>query len=387
MTKLIVKKIFICCILILGLPGMSSCTVESKPLAEARTIPGADTIVEAADSPLAAAADSVSEETPAVFDPYSVPDYDGSSPYSVINNNIPYFSADEKTTDVFEIYSELDELGRCGVAYANICIDIMPTEERGEIGSIKPSGWQTVRYDDLIEKKYLYNRCHLIGYQLAGENANEKNLITGTRYMNVSGMLPFENQVASYVEASGNHVLYRVTPVFDGDNLVASGVLMEAWSVEDNGEGVCFNVFCYNVQPGIEIDYTDGSSWIAGAEYAASEISESIPNTETEIGTESGTESKLDSEDSRDQNRADGSSSDGSVVEIATDGSVEAAEASDCEESADPDYVLNTAKLKIHYPWCSSVDQMSDKNKEEYWGSIDALLEMGYTACGSCKPE
>lgn len=183
------------------------------------------------------------------------------NPYTVVNDNVPYFSDEDLTrTDAFETYSELDYLGRCGVAYANICQELMPTEERGEIGSVKPSGWHTVNYHEYVDGNYLYNRCHLIGYQLSGENANEKNLITGTRYLNVEGMLPFENEVAEYVEKTGNHVLYRVTPVFDGDNLVASGVQMEAYSVEDQGTGVMFNVYCYNVQPGITIDYATGES-------------------------------------------------------------------------------------------------------------------------------
>lgn len=182
------------------------------------------------------------------------------TPYVVINQNIPFFKESDKTTIAFEKYSELDELGRCGVAYANICEEIMPTEKRGEIGNIKPTGWHTVRYDDLVEGKYLYNRCHLIGYQLAGENANEKNLITGTRYFNVEGMLPFENQVKNYVEETNYHVLYRVTPIFKENNLVASGVQMEAFSVEDMGKGICFNVYVYNQQPGIEINYLTGES-------------------------------------------------------------------------------------------------------------------------------
>ena len=167
------------------------------------------------------------------------------------------------TTTAFENYSDLDSLGRCGVAYANICRDIMPTEERGKIGMIKPSGWHTVKYD-VIKDRYLYNRCHLIGYQLAGENANPKNLITGTRYLNVEGMLPFENLVADYVNNTGNHVLYRVTPMFSGSNLVANGVLIEAKSVEDNGGGILFNVYCYNVQPGVGINYENGDSWLDG---------------------------------------------------------------------------------------------------------------------------
>lgn len=186
------------------------------------------------------------------------PEYFG-EPYVVINNNIPYFDSSEYTEISFEYYSELDSLGRCGEAYANIGTDIMPTEERENIGSIKPSGWHTVKYD-IIDGKYLYNRCHLIGYQLSGENANVNNLITGTRYLNVKGMLPFENITADYITETENHVLYRVTPIFTEDNLVADGVLMEAYSVEDNGDGICFCVFVYNVQPGIEIDYATGDS-------------------------------------------------------------------------------------------------------------------------------
>lgn len=188
-----------------------------------------------------------------------IPEYTG-EPYVVLQDNWPDFDAGDLTTEAFETYSDLDSLGRCGVAYANICLEIMPTEPRGEIGQVKPTGWHTAQYD-CVDGKYLYNRCHLIGYQLAGENANKKNLITGTRYLNVTGMLPFENMVDDYVEETENHVLYRVTPVFDGDNLVASGVQMEAFSVEDEGEGVCFNVYIYNVQPGVIIDYATGESW------------------------------------------------------------------------------------------------------------------------------
>ena len=190
---------------------------------------------------------------------YEVPAYSG-TPYVEIHDNKPFFTEEDMTTNSFEKYAPLDLLGRCGTAFANIGKDIMPTEERGPIGMVKPSGWHTVKYPDIIEDLYLYNRCHLIGYQLSGENANEKNLITGTRYMNVEGMLPFENKVADYVEDTGNHVLYRVTPRFTGNNLVADGVLMEAYSVEDSGEGLQFCVFVYNVQPGIEIDYATGKS-------------------------------------------------------------------------------------------------------------------------------
>lgn len=187
-----------------------------------------------------------------------IPEY-SDEPYVIINENEPDFSKEDKSTESYEFYSELDGLGRCGVAMANLGEDLMPTEERGKIGQIKPSGWQTIKYDN-VDGKYLYNRCHLIGFQLAGENANERNLITGTRYLNTEGMLSFENLVADYIRETGNHVLYRVTPVFEGANLIASGVQMEARSVEDDGEGICFNVYVYNVQPGIMIDYATGES-------------------------------------------------------------------------------------------------------------------------------
>ncbi|MCI9440378.1 MAG: DNA/RNA non-specific endonuclease [Ruminococcus sp.] len=189
-----------------------------------------------------------------------IPEYSGES-YIEINGNEPDFSEEEWSEESFEVYSELDSLGRCGTAYANVGTDLMPTEKRGSIGQVKPTGWQTVKYD-VVDGNYLYNRCHLIGYQLSGENANEKNLITGTRYMNVEGMLPFENMVADYVKETDNHVLYQVTPVYDGDNLVADGVQMEAYSVEDEGDGISYNVYVYNVQPGIEIDYATGESAI-----------------------------------------------------------------------------------------------------------------------------
>lgn len=199
-----------------------------------------------------------------IFDLSTIPEYT-SSPYIEINNNKPYFKEEDYSTESFEKYSEWDYLGRSGVAFANICKETMPKagEERGEISSVKDlSGWIQKRYDNLIKDKYLYNRCHLIGWQLAGENANKKNLITGTRYLNTEGMLPFENLVAEYVKSNqNNHVLYRVTPIFKEDNKLASGVEMEAWSVEDNGQGVCFNVYCYNVQPGIVIDYATGESY------------------------------------------------------------------------------------------------------------------------------
>jgi len=195
----------------------------------------------------------------------TIPAYD-KKPYVELENNIPSFTEEERTTEtVFEQYSSLDFLGRCGAAYANIGQELMPTEERGAIGMIRPSGWHLAKYD-CVDGKFLYNRCHLIGYQLSGESANEKNLITGTRYLNVEGMLPFENMVADYVQETGNHVLYRVTPIYEGAELVARGVQMEAWSVEDQGDGICFNVFVYNVQPGVVLDYATGESHLEGDE-------------------------------------------------------------------------------------------------------------------------
>lgn len=250
-----------------------------------------------------------------------VPEYSG-SPYAVLNNNIPFFDKKDLPAESFEYYSELDELGRCGIACANIGRDLMPTKEREGIGQVKPSGWHTVKYDN-VDGNYLYNRCHLIGYQLSGENANEKNLITGTRYMNADGMLPFENMVADYVRETGNHVLYRVKPVFEGKDLLACGVLMEGWSVEDRGDGICFNVFVYNVQPDIVIDYAGGDSY--PAEKSAS-------------------------------------------------------------SAAPADYILNLNTKKFHDPDCGSAEQTAEKNKQAYSGNREDVIAMGYAPCKECNP-
>lgn len=256
----------------------------------------------------------------------AIPSYTG-IPYAEINGNVPCFAEEEKVPVSFEYYDELDEYGRCTGTYACIGTDLMPEEERGAIGMVKPTGWHTVKYD-CIEDLYLYNRCHLIGFQLTGENANERNLLTGTRYMNVKGMLPFENMVADYVRSTGNHVLYRVTPIFEKENLLAHGVQMEAFSVEDNGKGICFNVFCYNVQDGVLIDYTDGSS-------SAIEKEEEEKRGEVSEGLE---------------------------------------------------YILNTNSKKFHYPSCSSLEDMSEHNKQEYVGTKEDLLKKGYSPCGRCTP-
>ena len=257
-----------------------------------------------------------------------VPAYSG-SPYVELDGNLPGFSLEERTTDSFETYSTLDALGRCGPAYACIGQDLMPTEDRESISSVHPTGWVQAEYD-FVEGGSLYNRCHLIGFQLTGENANEENLITGTRYMNVEGMLPFENMVADYIKETGNHVLYRAAPIFEGENLVASGVVMEALSVEDEGEGVCFHVYVYNVQPGVEIDYATGESW------------------ETKDSASSALESQA--------------------------------------EEQETDYVLNTSSKKFHLPDCPSVDSMSGKNRQEYHGTREKLIAQGYEPCGSCNP-
>ena len=256
------------------------------------------------------------EAQPLSFSLDDVPAYSG-EPYVVLDDNEPAFSQEDRTsTTSFESYSPLDALGRCGTAYANVGTDLMPTEDRGEIGQVKPTGWHTVKYD-CVDGKYLYNRCHLIGYQLTGENANEENLITGTRYLNVDGMLPFEN-------------------------LVASGVQMEGWSVEDEGDGVCFNVYVYNVQPGVTIDYATGESTLAS----------DAPETGTATDTET------------------------------TTGEDTAPET----ETAETTYILNTSSHKFHLPDCPSVSSMKEANKSTYTGSREDLIAQGYEPCGQCKP-
>lgn len=276
-----------------------------------------------------------------------MPAYSGKA-YTSVNGNVPYFSAAELTTLSFETYSDLDSLGRCGVTYACIGKDLMPTEERGSIGMVKPTGWHTVRYDDLVDGKYLYNRCHLIGYQLTGENANTKNLITGTRYLNIEGMLPFENMVADYIQETNNHVLYRVTPIFEGNNLLATGVLMEGYSVEDKGAGVSYCVFAYNVQPGIEIDYATGESKLAdGAQQEEQKTATVTPTPSPELEK---------------QEPVTGS------------------------EALQADYILNTNTKKFHHPTCSSVNDMKEKNKQKFFGTRDETIALGYSPCGRCKP-
>ncbi len=257
----------------------------------------------------------------------TVPAFSG-RPFVVLNGNSPTFTKTELVTKGYETYAPLDLLGRCGKAEACVGKEMMPTEDRGSIGSVKPSGWQTVKYD-IVDGKYLYNRCHLIGYQLTGENANEQNLITGTRFLNMDGMLPFENMIADYVKETGNHVMYRVTPIYDGVNLVARGVQLEAQSVEDDGEGVCFNVYAYNAQPGISINFLNGESSLSG-------------DPTTTVTAATGTQKQQ--------------------------------------------FVLNISSKKIHLPSCDALKNTKEENKQVTDADKQTLIQQGYTACKSCNP-
>lgn len=258
-----------------------------------------------------------------------IPRYSGKA-YVTVNGGVPNFTEADLVTQSYETYGALDTLGRCTVCIASIGVDLMPTEDRESISSVTPSGWINKEYDkNLVDGRYVYNRCHLIGFQLTGENANRENLITGTRYLNIEGMLPFENMIASYVKETENHVLFRVTPVFDGDNLVASGVLMEAKSVEDDGDGICFAVFAYNVQPGIAIDYKTGDNALSGEE---------LPPAPS-------------------------------------------------YEQGETLYVLNVSSKRVHRPECSGVADMAAHNKQETYETLASLTSRGFKTCGTCKPE
>lgn len=252
--------------------------------------------------------------------------------YKKVHGNKPYFSKKQKKSKkAFEKYSKLDRYGRCGVAFANVCKAIMPTTTRGEIGSVRPSGWHTVKYPGVVPGNYLYNRCHLIGYQLAGENANPKNLITGTRYLNMDGMLPFENEIDDYVESTGHHVLYRVTPIYKGSELVARGVLMEGYSVEDKGKGIQFCVFAYNAQPGVKINYKTGNS--------------SLTSKKT---------------------------------------SAKASKKADTSGKAK--YILSLSTKKYHRPSCRYVSSIAIKNRKSVKWTKAKLKSRGYVPCKVCCP-
>lgn len=312
-----IKKIFLPVFCLIFLLTVSSCGSTTGSF-EANTV-GSSNKTEQIDTVSQEEAEAIVED---------LPEYSG-EPYAIVADNEPDFSDAEFQTEAYEEYSELDELGRCGTAKANIGEELMPTKDRESISEVKPSGWINKEYDE-VDGGYLYNRCHLIGFQLTAENANEENLITGTRYMNTEGMLPFENMVADYIRETDNHVLYEVTPVFEDDNLVASGVLMEAESVEDDGAGISFYVYVYNVQPGIEIDYATGESC---------EAEDSKP----ELGSEKG-------------------------------------------QAAEETYVLNTNTMKFHEPDCSSVGDIKKSNLSEYSGTRENVIRMGYDPCGRCRP-
>lgn len=320
--------------LLLSLATLSGCASEAAQNTDTDTSQAPETAQQAAPSieDRAGSADSSRNASSAGLDLSNLPTYAG-TPYAIVSNNQPALTI-EDANGAAESYSPLDSLGRCGVAMAVVSKDTMPTEKRGSIGMVKPSGWHTVRYDDLVDGKYLYNRCHLIGYQLTGENANERNLITGTRYLNTEGMLPFENQIADYVDATGNRVVYRVTPIFVGSELEARGVQMEALSVEDDGAGVSFNVYCFNVQPGVTINYANGES-----ARSATENNASAASTENTIASQT-----------------------------------------------QASYVLNTNSMKFHKTDCSSVAKISQNNKQDFTGTRNEVLQKGYDPCGICKP-
>ena len=316
--------------ILLLVASLSGCAQKQKPVEP----PPVETETQA-PQPVPAPTTEPATEQASVFDYSQVPPYTEYA-YAEINDNVPYFTPSEITTEAFEDYAPLDTLGRCQTAFACLGPETLPTQKRQSISHIKPTGWQTVKYPEYISDNYLYNRCHLIAHELAAEDDNKQNLVTGTRYMNVTGMLPFENNTAYYIKATGNHVMYRVTPVFIGNELVCRGVLMEGYSVEDEGESIEFCIFYYNVQPFITINYTDGTSQVAA----------NAPSPTAAPGQEA-------------------------------------------QEQAvqKHKYILNTNSKKIHMPDCSLAEKISEKNKKTVTSSINDLYDQGYTPCGSCRPD
>lgn len=315
--------------------GDDSLPVSDQPVVIAQVTTAAPTTtVDTSDTVTTVTTDAVTAPTNVAETLAAIPEYDG-EPFVMINDNEPFFTKDELSETSFEDYSPLDLLGRCGVATACVGKDIMPTDERESIASVTPSGWHNETYD-FVDGGYVYNRCHLIGFQLTGENANEKNLITGTRYFNIDGMLPFENMIADYIYETDNHVMLRVTPCYDGSNLMASGVLMEAYSIEDDGEGVCFNVYVYNVQPGVIIDYATGHNYAADEAVTtqATAVSTTAQQTETSASTAT--------------------------------------------------YVLNTNTKKIHHPSCQHAKKIKDSNYATSSLTIAELEAQGYVCCKVC---
>ena len=297
-----------------------------------------------------------------------IPAYTGSV-YTVLNDNEPSFTADDATTDAFESYSPLDWLGRCGTAYACLGTELMPTEERESISEIRPTGWHSSRYD-FVDGESLYNRSHLIAFQLAGENANEHNLITGTRHLNADGMRPFEEMVGDYIRQTRNHVLYRVTPVFVGDELVARGVQMEARSMEDGGAGISLNVYIYNVQPGVEIDYATGDNWKAD-ESEVAPLDAGEPDASA-----AGSAGGADARGNQAGNNQAGTNATGEDPAAGSSGAPAEAR----------NYVLNTSSRKFHDPSCDAVETISPGNRADVHESRDDLIAQGFAPCGSCNP-
>lgn len=298
---------------------------------------------------------SVASSTLTVAD---IPDFQD-EPVIQINGGVPDFYLSQLKPTAFLEFSALDELGRTGTGFACLGQETLPTEARGTIGAIQPSGWHTIRYDDLIEDRYLYNRCHVIGYMLCADNATPENLFTGTRYLNMTGMLQYESQVAQYILYTGNHVLYRVSPIYVEEELVARGVQMEAYSIEDNGDGICFNVFVYNVQPGIQIDYTTGDS----------SRSEVTPDETFELII-------IDDEST---------SEDTAIQKLMPETEEYSIGIQETEEQTIT-YVFNTNTMKFHLPDCPSSTEMKPKNRQDFYGTREEALEKGYTPCSRCNP-
>lgn len=330
----------------------------------------------------------------------ALPEYSGLS-YIEVNGNVPYFSGEADLPNGYEVYTPLDLLGRCGTAEANVGKDTMPTGERGDISEIHPSGWDQEFYD-FVENEALYNRSHLIGFQLAGENANEANLITGTRHMNADIMEPLESEVAQYVRRTGNHVRYRVTPVFVDEELVARGVLMEAESVEDDGEGICFCVYAYNMQPGVDINYETGANWANGqstqvdfldARQVNGDVPADViaPADSASTSGDANAEGTAESGDASDAtNNASGSTDSNASASSSTDasngGEGSSSASADEANAIVRDYVLNTGSRKFHTPDCPSCEDISGNNRQDYHGTRDDLIARGYEPCGACRP-